>query len=161
MDGKPALKLDDGEVILIPYADNLNVAGIDEQRMQDIKNKIVRYLRDVGFRVYEEMEACAIGQSLGFFIDGTQGLVAPIPFRLKKVCLALKWLSTCLKVFGKQMERLLGHCVHLILLRCKLLSIFRSLYDFIQSSYYVRRRFFSFCCMGGSMGQSPFGTLQC
>ena len=143
VEGKPAPGLQDGEVILIPYADNLNVAGIDQKRVQEVKDKIVAHLRQVGFRVHEELEACSIGQSLGFLIDGARGIVSPVPERLQKVRLALLWMSRQPRVTGKQVERLLGHCIHLMLLRRELLSIFRNLYDFVQSSYTTRQRLFA------------------
>ena len=132
VESKAPPDLSDKEVILIPYADNLNVAGVDELRVQEVKDKIVRRLREIGFRVHEELEACPIGQSLGFLVDGQKGIVTPIPERLQKVRLALNWLARRPWVSGKQVERLLGHCIHFMLLRRELLSIFRSLYDFVQ-----------------------------
>eukprot|EP00913_Durusdinium_trenchii_P006886 g6477.t1 len=85
VESKAPPDLSDKEVILIPYADNLNVAGVDELRVQEVKDKIVRRLREIGFRVHEELEACPIGQSLGFLVDGQKGIVTPIPERLQKV----------------------------------------------------------------------------
>ena len=142
VEGKPSPGMADGEVILIPYADNLNVAGTCAKRVQEVKDKIVAHLREVGFRVHEELEACSIGQSLGFLVDGARGIVAPVPERLQKVRLALLWLSRRPKVSGKQVERLLGHCIHLMLLRRELLSIFRNLYDFVQNCYSSRHKLY-------------------
>ena len=130
-------------MIIIPYADNLNVAGIDEQRVQQVKNKIVDRLREIGFRVHEELEACSIGQSPGFLVDGAKGVVTPIPERVHKVRLALDWLARQPWVTGKQVERLIGHCVHFMLLRGELLSIFRAMYDFVQKSYLQKRPLFA------------------
>ncbi|CAK9044550.1 unnamed protein product [Durusdinium trenchii] len=143
MESKAPPDLSDGEVIIIPYADNLNVAGIDEQRVQQVKNKIVDRLREIGFRVHEELEACSIGQSLGFLVDGAKGVVAPIPERLHKVRLALDWLARQPWVTGKKVERLIGHCVHFMLLRRELLSIFRAMYDFVHKSYSKKRPLFA------------------
>lgn len=143
VEGRAAPDLSDGEVILIPYADNLNVAGLDPLRVQEIKNVIVEKLRRTGFRVHEELEACEVGQSLGFRIDGRHGVVSPIPERLQRVKLALKWLSRQPRVRGREVERLLGHCIHFMLLRREFLSIFRGLYDFIQQSYDRRQVLFA------------------
>lgn len=44
VEGKAAPDLSDGEVILIPYADNLNVAGVVPGRVQEIKDQIVKEL---------------------------------------------------------------------------------------------------------------------
>ncbi|CAK9013540.1 unnamed protein product [Durusdinium trenchii] len=117
--------------------------GIDEQRVQQVKNKIVDRLREIGFRVHEELEACSIGQSPGFLVDGAKGVVTPIPERVHKVRLALDWLARQPWVTGKQVERLIGHCVHFMLLRGELLSIFRAMYDFVQKSYLQKRPLFA------------------
>ena len=39
VEGRPAPDLSEGEVVLIPYADNLNVAGTDQQRVQQVKEE--------------------------------------------------------------------------------------------------------------------------
>ena len=49
VDGRPPPMLDDGKSIVIPYADNLNVIGINKQDVQNIKDKAVARLRQVGF----------------------------------------------------------------------------------------------------------------
>ena len=59
-----------------------------------------------------------------------------------KVRLAFRWLSRRPVVSGRQVERLLGHAIHFMLLRRELLSLFRGLYDFIQRSYWRRRQLF-------------------
>ena len=135
VEGKPAPDLSDGGVVLIPYADNLNVAGVVPGRVQEIKDKVVKELRRLGFRVHEETEACDTAQSLGFYIDGARGVISPIPERLDKVVKSFAWLSRRPRVSGRMVERLVGHAVHFCMLRRELLSIFRSLYDFIYGSY--------------------------
>ena len=95
VEGKAPPSLEDGTPVLIPYADNLNVADVDSAQVQSVKDKIVLQLRRTGFRVHEELEACSMGQSLGFMIDGIKGVVTPVPDRLMKVKLAFKWLSMC------------------------------------------------------------------
>ena len=132
--------LSGGDPIIIPYADNLNVAGTDQQAVQDTKDRIVKVLGGHGFRVHEELDASDCAQSLGFLIDGSNGLVAPVPEKLFKVQQAFRWLAGRPKVRGKEVERLLGHATHLMMLRRELLSIFRSLYDFVQGSYEKRSR---------------------
>ena len=138
VEGRPAPDLADGEVALIPYADNLNVAGTSEQRVQYVKDAIVARLRHYGFRVHEETEASTLAQSLGFLIDGRNHCITPIPERWDKVLCSFQWLSTRPRVNG--VERLLGHAVHFATLRRELLSIFRALYDFVAKSYNRRQR---------------------
>ena len=138
VDGNPCPDLSGGEVALLPYADILNVLGIDQARVQAVKDKIVGGLRRVGFIVHEELEACSIAQSLGFLIDGSSGVVTPIPERLDRVVKTFAWLAKRPRVNGKALERVLGHAAHLCMLRRELLSIFRASYDFIQASYNKR-----------------------
>lgn len=125
---------------MIPYADNLNVTGISAQRVQEVKDLIVKKLRDTGFRVHEETEAQSTVQSLGFLVDGITGTIQPVPERLDRVVRCFAWLGKAPRISGRAIERLLGHAVHLCMLRRELLSIFRSLYDFIHSSYKVRTK---------------------
>lgn len=140
VEGRPAPDLSDSEVALIPYADNLNVTGICAQRVQEVKDLIVKKLRDTGFRVHEETEAQSTVQSLGFLVDGVTGTIQPVPERLDRVVRCFAWLGKAPRVSGRAIERLLGHAVHLCMLRRELLSIFRSLYDFIHASYKVRTK---------------------
>lgn len=78
-----------------------------------------------------------------FKIDGASGVIAPIPERLDKILKAFKWLAKRPHVSGRAVERLLGHAIHICLLTKKLLSIFRSLYDFAYTCYTRRQRLWS------------------
>ncbi|CAL1154679.1 unnamed protein product [Cladocopium goreaui] len=135
VEGKPCPELASGKPVIIPYADNLNVTGINAELVQQTKDVVVKRLRELGFRVHEELDAHHTCQSLGFLIDGLNGTVSPIPERLDKICKAFMWLSRRPQVSGRSIERLLGHAVHICLLRRELLSIFRGLYDFAYSCY--------------------------
>ena len=41
---------------------------------------------------------------------------------------------------GRSLERLIGHAIHMCLLRRELFSLFRSLYDFVYGSYFRRQK---------------------
>ena len=140
VEGRPAPDMSKEGVVLIPYADNLNVAGLNQNEVQHVKDTVVKHLRDKGFRVHEETEASTTAVSLGFLIDGEHGVICPIPERLDRVLSAFTWLSMEPRVSGKAVERVIGHAVHFCMLRRELLSIFRSLYDFIQHSYWHRTK---------------------
>ena len=92
------------------------------------------------FLVHEEMDACDEAQSLGFYINGREGYVAPVPDRLQRVILCFRWLSRRPSVSSKAVQRLVGHAVHFMLLNRGLLSTMRGLYDFIQRSGEGRKR---------------------
>eukprot|EP00439_Symbiodinium_sp_Y106_P051618 s792_g6.t2 len=140
VDNKAAPDLSNGEPVILPYADNLNVAGPNQDKVQAAKDGAVSRLRGLGFIVHEEMDATDVAQSPGFLIDGKRGIVSPIPERLQKVILCFKWLSRRPRVTTKSMQKLLGHAVHFMMLRRELLSIPRSLYDFIQRAGCIDRR---------------------
>ena len=140
VEGRPCPDLSDGSPALIVYADNLNVLGTNEMKVQEVKDVIVQKLRSVNFIVHEELDAVSIAQSLGFLIDGEKGIISPIPERLDKVLAAFRWLARRPKISGQALERLMGHTIHLCLLRRELLSVFRALYDFMYSSYFRRQR---------------------
>ncbi|CAK9012348.1 unnamed protein product [Durusdinium trenchii] len=156
VEGRPAPSLETGEVVLIPYADNLNVAGTCQAAVQRTKDCIVHRLRQHGFRVHEETEASTLAQSLGFLVDGERHCITPIPERWEKVLQAFGWLARRPRVSGKAVERLLGHAVHFAMLRRELLSIFRSLYDFVARSYNRRQRLWASAAKEAKWAQHLF-----
>lgn len=133
-DRRPPPSLEGGVPVMLPYADNLNVCGIDKDAVQNLKDKIVGHLRSLGFLVHEELDACTTADSLGYRIDGVHGIVQPIPRKLEQVRVAFEWLSRRPRVHSKVVEKLVGHAVHLMLIRRELLSLFRNLYDFVHRS---------------------------
>ena len=70
-DGRPAPVLKDESVVIVPYADNLNVIGTNKSEVQRVKDQAVTQLRKVGFRVHEEEDASLEAKALGFIIDGS------------------------------------------------------------------------------------------
>ena len=139
-EGLPCPDLSSGEPIMIAYADNLNIAGISKEKVQSAKDGAVSHLRQCGFVVHEELDAVSSANSLGFHVDGISGRVSPIPAKLGKIVAALRWLSKDPKISGKFVEKIIGHCIHFMMLRRELLAIFRSLYQFVQDNYWHRRR---------------------
>lgn len=139
-DGRPPPDLCSGTTVVIPSADNLNVAGIDQKEVQRVKDAAVSQLRSVGFRVHEEEDAKSSAKALGFILDGAGGRVHPIPEKRGKIILALKWLAKRPRITGRSLERIIGHCIHLFMLRREFLSIFRSIYDFKTANLHRRAR---------------------
>ena len=134
-DGRPPPCLQGGTPLLIPYADNLNVCGIDKESVQHAKEVVVEHLRKLNFRVHEEQDASPVVQALGFEINGKLGLVSPIARKRDRLRLVLLWLSSRPRVSGAAIERVIGHCIHMFMLRREFLSVFRSMYDFKMAHY--------------------------
>ena len=101
--------------------------------MQEIKDKAVARLRQVGFRVHEEEDASTRAKALGFMIDGKRCRVTPVPEKRDRV-------SARPTVSGRVIERIVGHCVHFFMLRREFLSVFRSVYDFKSAHYCTKKR---------------------
>ena len=137
VDGRPAPPLSDGPV-LVPYADNLNVVGVNKEEVQEVKSRIVKHLQSLGFRIHEEQDALPYAESLGFLLDGKKGKIFPKPAKVQKVQVVLDWLAKSPRVSGKMIERAIGHCIHFCMLRRELLSVFRAIYDF-KITHYSRR----------------------
>ena len=151
VDGRPSPPLTQG-VILVPYADNLNIIGCKEHEVREVKERVTSHLSSLGFRIHEEQEPLLTAESSGFYLDGKVGRIYPKPNKLQKVRQVLLWLASQPRVSGKMIERIVGHCIHFCMLRGELLSIFRAVYDFKQVSYNKRTKLWStaaqeFWCM--------------
>jgi hypothetical protein len=140
VDHTVAPDLSRGEPVLLPYCDNLNVAGTDKQRVAQALDGATARLRSLGFVVHEVSAPALHATSLGYVIDGSVGVVRPRPERLAKVVRACQWLTRRPRIYGWQLERLLGHVVHIVMIQRSYLSILRALYDFVYHSYNSRCR---------------------
>ena len=139
VDSRPVPKLSkEVPFLLVPYADNLNILGIDKQAVQQAKIRIVSHLQQLGFRTHEEQDAELTAEALGFLLDGQKGRVLPRPRKRDRTRKVLLWLAEQPKVSGRMLERVIGHCIHFFMLRRECLSIFRSVYDFKQRHYEQR-----------------------
>lgn len=103
-DGRPAPSLSSGRPLLVLYADNLNVIGTDPVAVQQYKDAAVERLRQVGFRVHEEVDSTSKVRALGFIIDGDSLVVHPRPEKRDRVIKALQWLSTAPRVSGRSLN---------------------------------------------------------
>lgn len=139
--GRPAPTLDTDRPRVHAYCDNLSVFGTDRAAVQNRADSIIGGLEESGFTVHEKEEASTYAACVGVEINGLMGRVATKPGRRWKLRWALRWLSTRPWVTGRQVERVIGHAVFVLMLNRPLLAVFRSVYDFVQSSYRVRSRF--------------------
>ncbi|CAK0900339.1 unnamed protein product, partial [Prorocentrum cordatum] len=121
------------QLAVLPYCDNINVAGIRREEVKEAKDVIVRRLRFVQFTVHEETEPETLSYSLGRVIDGESWVVrnrSERGERLRKVCEALEGGQP---VTGRQMKQYLGHVVDFFLIGREALSVLRACYDFAQA----------------------------
>ena len=77
---------------------------------------------------------------------------------------ALSWPSKGPKISGKFVEKIIGHCIHSMMLRRELLAIFRSLYQFVHDNYWHRRRLWPWARSEANWAASllavPFADLR-
>ncbi|CAE8645231.1 unnamed protein product, partial [Polarella glacialis] len=109
--------------------------GTNRELVQQAKDGAVKRLRAVVFLVHEEVDACLQVDSLGYTINGSTGIVAPQPLKAERLVKGLVYISRRPTMSGKQLEHVMGHCIHHMLLKRELLSLFRAFYDFISQCY--------------------------
>ena len=126
--------------MVLAYADNLNVAGIDREKVQHVKDLTVARLRSKGFSVHEEVDATTDVISLGYRVFGKAGIVCGSERKIRLIRQTAAWLETRPQVRGKDIEVFLGHLIQIMLLHRGFLSILRNLYDFSRECYGTRTR---------------------
>ena len=74
-------------------------------------------------------------RSLGYELDGRKWTVRPFRERLASVVHAWECICSGRPVAGYELERVLGHTIHVFGARPELFSIFRAVYEFIGKIY--------------------------
>ena len=138
-DHGPVPTLDGGDPCLLPFCDNINVVGTDLSCNIQL-NRICSAWKEHGVLIHEVVEATAVFTSLGRLIDGSSGRVFSRPERTERLRQASLWLEQRPRVTGREVERYVGHLIDHIMLKREILSILRSLYDFVRDCYHVRAR---------------------
>ncbi|CAK0821388.1 unnamed protein product, partial [Prorocentrum cordatum] len=139
-DHGPVPPLDGGVPCLLPYCDNINVIGTDPVRCNALMHQICDAWKKHGVQIHEVVEATDVFTSLGRLIDGASGRVFSRPERSERLRRASLWLEQRPRVTGREVERYVGHLIDHLMLKRELLSILRSLYDFVRDCYHVRAR---------------------
>ena len=92
----------------------------------------------MGFTLHEHTEASTITQTLGGILDGDVGQVRGTPRRMWSLIYAFEHLDSAV-VSTELVQRLLGHAMCVCNYNRAGISIFRRLYDFVQSGCSPRR----------------------
>jgi hypothetical protein len=90
-------------------------------------------LTGLGFTLHEDAEASSFFPTLGGIIDGKNGKVKPTPSRAWNVILAFESLLEG-PVDCVVLQRLLGHAMTICTINRYGMSIFRSLYDYVEAA---------------------------
>ena len=140
LDHHPAPRLENGQPAILVYCDNLNVYGTSPKEVNEVLDRVVSGLTRENLIVHEIEEASSSVTSLGYEIDGSRWRVRPKKEKFEKLVGALRFLAGRPRVSGKLIEKVIGHTIHVLLLRRELLSIPRASYDFIRQCYTTRVR---------------------
>ena len=85
--------------------------------------------------MHEETGAEPEAVILGADLDGKKGRLVATARRRTRLRLALLWCSRRPRITGRELERLVGHCIFVLLTYRASLSVLRHVYDFIRDSY--------------------------
>ena len=138
LDGYPAPHLTGDSVVAMPYCDNLHCLSLDEEACQRGKVAMSRDLTNMGFSLHEDVDATDCFQTLGGVIDGKNGVVRPTSTRAWDIILAFESLLDGL-VDWVVLRRLLGHAMTICTINRCGMSVFRALYDMVESAPHPRR----------------------
>lgn len=142
LDGHPSPVLQHRGCYSMPYCDNVHVLSLDPGVCQSGKDAVVAKLENMGFTLHEHTEASTITQTLGGILDGSTGQVRGTPRRMWSLILAFEHISNVV-VSTELVQRLLGHAMCVCNFNRAGISIFRRLYDFVQSGCPPRKLSFS------------------
>ena len=133
LDGYPSPKLSGSQVAAMPYCDNVHCMSLDQESCQRGKDRMCEDLTGLGFTLHEDAEASSFFPTLGGIIDGKNGKVKPTPSRAWNVILAFESLLEG-PVDWVVLQRLLGHAMTICTINRYGMSIFRSLYDYVEAA---------------------------
>ena len=119
-------------------------------------------MRFLGSFIHDERGASPTVSSLGYVIDGHAEIVKPKPHKLRFILETCRFLFSGFRINVRESQRFLGHLVLVFLLNRPLLSIMRSLYDFVQWVGDRRAHLWKSCLkeIGWIMVLLPFARCQ-
>eukprot|EP00438_Fugacium_kawagutii_P033140 Skav227543 [mRNA] locus=scaffold2241:169914:174596:- [translate_table: standard] len=138
LDGYPSLALKPGELLTMPYCDNVHCMGDHPDAVDEGWQYICSGLEQLGFSLHEEQNAGAVMETLGGVIDGERGQVRTTSKRMWYLIEAFEYIQHIV-VSIDDVQRLLGHAMVVCTLNRNGMSIFRRLYDFVSSGSRPRR----------------------
>eukprot|EP00971_Amphidinium_carterae_P351583 6492174-Amphidinium_carterae.1 len=145
-DVRPAPEIVDNALLVLPYCDNLTIGSDCKERANSAREDVASLCRRAGYIVHEEESASLCVKSLGFEIDGDQGVLSVGANRHQKVDAVLRFLLKHPVVNGRQLERVLGQVTFLFLIRRDLLAVFGRCYAFVRAHYQYPHRLWG-CCL--------------
>ncbi|CAK0813206.1 unnamed protein product [Prorocentrum cordatum] len=132
---KGGLVLEGSGICHYIYVDNLGVLSCDPSHTSSVLSDAAARFESVGLVTHEHEVSAASSKALGTHID-LEGLrVSLAPARLWKVRQGVLYALSCRKLSGRVWEVLLGHLTFCALINRSMMSVFRSIYAFINKYY--------------------------
>ena len=130
---------EDGEVAkgyYYVYVDNLGVIDTEIALVEHALNELQVIFNGMGLELHKsEVGACNV-EALGCVLDGHNRESRLNPTRLWRLRQGIRALLRRGKCTGRSLEVVIGHCTFCALMFRPSLSIFNTVYSFIQASYY-------------------------
>ena len=130
-DGFPAPALQEGELLSMPYCDNIHALSLDPDLSDSGKQTIADELARLGFSVHENEDASLVFETLGGEVNGGAGEIRTTRRRAWSLLQAFEFVC-CHPVHPSTIQRLLGHAMFFSPLNRNGMSVFRKLYDFVE-----------------------------
>ena len=114
------------------YVDNTIVIGTNRAEVDAMMQRGLAAVRAAGLPVHEVCSASTQAEVLGWQFNGSRCLVSGKPSRMWRLQLAIQWILAQPLVRGKDVEKLVGHCTFMALIRRPALAILSRVYPFIN-----------------------------
>ena len=138
LDGYPSPILSFNACCTMPYCDNVHVLSFNPDLCQSGKECVAERLEEMGFTLHEHTSASTLTQTLGGVVDGDVGEVRGTSRRLWSLIFAFEYIQKSV-VSTVLIQKLLGHAMCVCSFNRSGISVFRRLYDFVQSDCPPRR----------------------
>ena len=138
LDGYPSPVLSFNACCTMPYCDNVHVLSFNPDLCQSGKDSVAERLEGMGFTLHEHTSASSITQTLGGVVDGDVGEVRGTSRRMWSLIFAFEYIQKTV-VSTVLIQKLLGHAMCVCSFNRSGISVFRRLYDFVQSDCTPRR----------------------
>ena len=112
--------------VMHTYADNGAIVGTRQNlvtKCQEIFESMNKELARIGFEAHEKSSGVLTAIFFGHQIDGEHSVIRQQK-RFWRLCQIFMYVEKCSKVNSGQLERLLGHCMFLLMLDRPMSSIF-------------------------------------
>ena len=96
---------------------------------------VIHTLNSCGLKTHEHVPACVKQEGLGVQLDGERLEARVIRKRVHRLRIVIDWALKRGRLRGQELEKLLGHCTFVGLLRRPCFSVFSSCYKFARATY--------------------------